>query len=76
MKKTKTCPKCGSNEIYTDKGQTKRGDRCSLPVSSWTKLFLDVYACFDCGFVEEYIEYDDLRNADKLEKLKKNWRKA
>ncbi|UKN00758.1 hypothetical protein K6119_13560 [Paracrocinitomix mangrovi] len=76
MKNSKTCPKCGGTEIYTDAGNPKRGDRTSIPITSWGKLFLAVYICAGCGYLEEYVEQDDLSNSDKMDKLKKNFNKA
>jgi predicted nucleic-acid-binding Zn-ribbon protein len=73
MKNSKTCPKCSSTEIYSDFGVTKRGDRSILPVSNWSNIYVDVYACMDCGFFEEYIS---TKNKDTLEKLKSSWKKV
>jgi predicted nucleic-acid-binding Zn-ribbon protein len=70
MKNTGTCPKCQSKEVYTDKGLPKRGERSSLPISSWSRLFVDLYICLDCGYFEEYVEQADLDNEKKMNKLK------
>lgn len=74
MKATGICPKCNGTEIYTDAGITKRGDRSSIGASSWTKLFVDVYICRSCGFVEEYVCSNDLDNEKKLTTLRENWK--
>lgn len=71
MKSKNTCPKCQSAEIYTDAGLSKSGDRSSIPVSSWSKVFVDVYVCLSCGYMEEYMDFKD---AAVLDKLKKNWK--
>ena len=47
----------------------KRGDRASIPVTTWRKIFIDVYACANCGFTEEYVAENDLNE------IKKNWEK-
>lgn len=73
--KSGICPKCSSSNIYAD-GDPKRGDRCTIPISSWKKLFLDTYVCLDCGFVEEYVCKEDLKNSKKIEKLKEEWNKV
>jgi len=75
MKEHKYCPKCQGTEIYTDAGLTKRGDRCSLPVSSWTKLFVDTYLCANCGYIEEYVTSGELRDEKALSKLRENWKR-
>ncbi|MBX7094899.1 MAG: hypothetical protein K1X56_09265 [Flavobacteriales bacterium] len=75
MKKSGICPKCGSQNILTNKGVSKRGERSSMAVSSFTSLFIEVYMCTDCGFFEEYIDEADLRNPKKLEKLNAEFKK-
>jgi hypothetical protein len=50
---------------------SKSGDRCTIPVSSWTKLFIDVYACLNCGYIEEYLT---IKDAAAVEKLKNTWK--
>ena len=73
--KNGVCPKCQSTEIYTDARQPKRGDRCSLPVTTWTKVFVDLYICLRCGFFEEYIRPEDLKNEKMMEKVRQQFRK-
>lgn len=76
MKQTHTCPKCQSKELYTNSGNVKRGERCSLPVTSWTSLFVDIYICLNCGFVEEYITDKELHNIEKMNKVKSEFKKV
>ncbi len=75
MKNSNKCPKCGSTEIYTDEGLTKSGSRAGIGISNWTRLIIDIYLCSNCGFMEEYIEKEDLQDSKKMEKLKENWKK-
>lgn len=75
MKESKCCPKCNGTEIYTDRGLAKRGDRTSIAISSWSKLFLDTYVCLECGYLEEYVEDEYLKDPKKMAKAKENWRK-
>ena len=75
MKDQKICPKCSGTEIYSNTGLSKSGERGYVPISSWTKLFFDVYVCSGCGFMEEYISKDDLQNPKVMDKLHANWRK-
>lgn len=76
MRATGTCPKCKSTELYTNVGLAKRGDRSLIALSSWKGLFVDVYVCAQCGFIEEYIATRELENPATLEKLKTYWKKV
>jgi hypothetical protein len=76
MKETKICPKCQHTEIYTNAGMSKSGERGYIPISSWSKLFFDVYLCVACGYVEEYISDEDLKNEKSMEKIRGNWKKG
>lgn len=75
MKDSKICPKCQGNSIYTDASLSKAGDRCYFPISSWSKLFVDVYVCTDCGYVEEYVSERELKDQKTMDKLRENWKK-
>jgi hypothetical protein len=74
--KTGTCPVCGSKEVYTDKGQTKRGERMVLIVTGWKSYFLDTYICCNCSHFEEHIPEKEFKNPKILEKIKANWKKV
>ncbi len=76
MKKSNVCPKCNGQNIYTNAGLMSRGERCTVAVSSWTQLFVETYVCLDCGFFEEYVMQKELRNAEKIEKIKSTWKKV
>ena len=72
MRDSKQCPKCKATEIYTDEGITKRGDRASLGVDSWTRIFVATYVCMTCGYIEEYIDKEYMEEK-KLDRFRKNW---
>ncbi|TNF46616.1 MAG: hypothetical protein EP305_10510 [Bacteroidetes bacterium] len=74
--KNNICPKCSSTQIFTDSKSTKRGERSSVAISSWSMFFVDVYVCLNCGYLEEYIATDQLNDFKKMEKLKENWKKV
>ena len=74
--KSGTCPKCGSNEVYTDREALKRGERMQLVISSWKSIFLDSYICLTCGYFEEHVPEDELRNEKLIEKVKENWKRV
>lgn len=73
MKNTKKCPKCSSEEIYSNATISKSGERSIIPVSSWRSIHINSYACMDCGFIEEYL---DIKDKEAIEKLKKLWKKV
>jgi hypothetical protein len=68
--KSGTCPKCGSNEIYTTAGKMRYGDRYRLMISA-IGVGLDTYFCRKCGHFEEYISDEDLKNGMKVEDILK-----
>jgi len=74
--KSGKCPKCGSNEVYTDRGLLKRGERMQLVISSWKWYFLDTYICLNCFHFEEYVPEEDKHNEKAIEKIKNNWNKV
>lgn len=58
------CPKCASSEVCH---LTKvHGDNDSLRLSQMNSVPLEYYVCFNCGFMETYVE----READ-YEKIRK-----
>ena len=74
MKSSGICPKCESKEIYSDEFQAKRGDRARLGISSWTQLSVSTYICADCGYIEEYVNHQDLKDSKKMDKLRSEWK--
>jgi len=74
MKNTKKCPKCNGHEIYTNEGRMKQGERAGLHLGGVRRFLISSYICAGCGFIEEYIENDDLQNEKKMSKLKDKWK--
>jgi predicted nucleic-acid-binding Zn-ribbon protein len=74
--KSGTCPKCGSSEVYTTKGTPKRGDRMQLVVSSMEWYFLDTYYCTNCGYFEEHVNENDVKDQNIIAKIKQKWKKV
>lgn len=75
MKHSKICPKCQGTEIYTNAGMSKSGDRVRIPISGMVSLFTEVYICRSCGYIEEYIEPEDLNNEKKMKKLEEKFKR-
>ena len=74
--KSGTCPKCGSQEIYTNSGQNKRGERMTLAISSMKWYFLDTYICTSCFHFEEYVSEKEKTDTSITDKIKKDWNKV
>jgi predicted nucleic-acid-binding Zn-ribbon protein len=70
------CPKCGANNVYTDRELPKRGERMQLVVSSWKWFFLDTYVCLSCGHFEEFVRETELRDEKTIEKIRETWKKV
>lgn len=75
MKTTGVCPKC-QGSVYTNKGNSNYGDRCAMMGGGSNRLFIEVYACFNCGYIEEYIVKEDLENEKKMNKISDKWKKV
>jgi len=74
--KSGTCPKCGSNEVYTDRELLKRGERMQIVISSWKWFSLDTYICLTCGHFEEYINEKESRDEKIIEKIRETWKRV
>jgi predicted nucleic-acid-binding Zn-ribbon protein len=74
--KSGTCPKCGSNEVYTDRELVKRGERMQLVISSWKWYFLDTYICLACYHFEEHIAEKEKGDPKVIEKIKETWKRV
>jgi len=71
--KTGTCPKCGSDEVFSGAGiSLKKGPfgSNSIPVGLTSIAALDNYVCADCGYVESYVS-----DPKKLVEISRKWDK-
>ena len=75
--KSGVCPKCGSRNIYTNIGNSKKSKFVAqghglLISQSYLRGFnfvsFDDYVCTDCGYVESYI-----LNEEKLKDIRDLW---
>ncbi len=72
MKKTNTCPKCGSHEILRVKDTGTGNASNALVLGMLSAVWLPRYVCCDCGYVEEWVDESDLwKLKEKLEKQNK-----
>lgn len=60
------CPKCGSDNVRWKRQAMSQG-MTALQVTTWTTIYLDVYACGGCGYLESYLP------ADKLKLVNEKW---
>ncbi len=74
MKTTKKCPKCQSNEIYTNIDE-QHGYRTKLGIDGWKSFSIDSYVCMQCGYLEEYLSDEDFKDQKKKAKLMEHWTK-
>lgn len=74
--KSGTCPRCGSNEVYTTKDKYRANYRSVVLVSALKAFRVDTYACIQCGYFEEYIMEKDLQNKKIIQKVKEGWKKV
>jgi len=81
MKKTGICPKCKSSEIYFDSREATTLDpRGSIFIArrSFGGHFsaqVETYVCINCGYFEEYITEQSLKDSKMIEKIKTKWKK-
>ncbi|WP_338768620.1 hypothetical protein WAF17_08180 [Bernardetia sp. ABR2-2B] len=74
MKKTGICPKCNSTEVYYER--TTRSERNLIYISTFGQIRFDLYACIECGYIEEYIADEYLENRGKMDTISLNWKKV
>lgn len=77
MKTTGVCPKCGGDDVHTNDGVALRGDRSVMGGAKSThRLFIHAYVCLSCGYLEEHLTPDTLRDDKKMSALRATWRKV
>lgn len=73
MKNTNTCPKCNGNnilDIYQDKKANETTNFIQIGGTFFSSVLVKRYLCCDCGYVEEWIDKEDIEKIVK--KLGKN----
>lgn len=75
MRSSGVCPKCHSHDVYTNRELPRRGERSVMPLGNWNGLYIDVYLCTTCGYMEEYISAQDMEKPATMDKLRSTWKK-
>ena len=74
------CPKCGGNEVYQGTQMPLRAGDGMLHLESTVReaklLFLDAFACINCGYVEMYVADKHKPNLRALSQDTKTWHKV
>lgn len=70
------CPVCEGNNVFTNKGMTKQGERIIIPVTSFRSVHADVYLCISCGYIQEFAEKENLQDEKMMAKLKEKWKRV
>ena len=72
MKRSGTCPKCTSHEVYSN-ANLGRGNRNLI---KGTNLLTDTYICLSCGYYEDYIQPDILNDPKQMDYIRSKWDKS
>ncbi len=67
MKNTNACPKCGSAHIVFVKGTELPKDD-PIYAGIVTNVRVDRYVCADCGYMERWVNRNDMRDLIKYYK--------
>lgn len=73
MKHSKQCPKCGSRDILEEEGSLSDTGSIRVRGSLFARMPVIHTVCTDCGYVEMWIEGEDLHHIKK-EKQKRDAR--
>lgn len=74
MKYTKTCPKCGSDDILYAKGYTgsyASGSNIMCGATIFSAVDVDRYICGSCGYVEHFVRSSDIEKLRMSKKIGK-----
>lgn len=72
MKVTKTCPKCGSKDLVRFDGYC--GNYSSgnyIATSALGRVNVNSYVCCSCGYVEQWIDKEDINKVKNGSRAKK-----
>jgi DNA-directed RNA polymerase subunit M/transcription elongation factor TFIIS len=76
----KTCPECGSTEVYFGKVRERLGGlrdehQVFIP-TSLDNLYTETYICVNCGYVRLFLDEKSKKDAVRLIASDKGWTKA
>lgn len=69
MKIMKRCPKCESSNIRISEGTYSQYGGNYISVSALGAVKVNRYICCDCGYVEQWINREDLEKVKGSKKL-------
>lgn len=71
MRNSKMCPKCGGEDIRRINGDADHISTANVIVlGAFKRVYVPRYLCISCGFMEEWIEEDDLKHFKTFPKVK------
>lgn len=73
MKSTGKCPKCGGDEIYSDRSRWTKSSRSYVGISGMSQFTVDTYVCVNCGYLEEYAAEKYLKQNSWKDKIRSKW---
>lgn len=74
MKRTKKCPKCGSFDIIRFDGSYGNGavgNNIIVGMSVLSAVNVNRYVCTSCGFIEEWVDDNDISKLVKSKNAKR-----
>ncbi len=74
MKGTGICPKCGGRDILKVKGDAGpygTGSNIKAGLTIFSSILVDRYICCNCGYVESWINKDDISKLKKSNRIQK-----
>ncbi|MDX2360624.1 MAG: hypothetical protein QNK23_07445 [Crocinitomicaceae bacterium] len=74
--KSGKCPKCNGEEVFSHKSNDDNEDFRCFALSKWDNIFVEIFICMDCGFMEEYAEDYSLTDPKVKGLVLKKWKKV
>ena len=75
MKNSKQCPKCGSTDIVRFDGYAGAygaGNNIMTGLTIFSAVEVNRYICCYCGYVEEWVDLEDIKKLKESDKAIKN----
>lgn len=72
MKQSKQCPKCGSRDILEEEGGLSDTSSIRIGGSLFSRIPVVHTVCTDCGYVETWVNEEDLHYIKKEKQKRDN----